>query len=130
MPCRRYTHQTFLALEHHGTSMDQETAVKVQEAAVKDQEVTSTTVDEAEPKMESLSSKISNLHVLNGSLQTVSKTCKDIKESNAYVKYGIDVAESSLDKAMKAGKSVLDSSTLAPVTTKAMENSKAFIRKE
>ena len=143
------THQTFLALENRGTSIEQEAAMKDQEAAMKDQEAamkdqaivkdqdaavkdqgTSTTQDEAEPKTESLSSKISNLPVLNGSLQTVSKTCKDIKESNAYVKYGLDVAGSSLDKAMKAGKSVLDSSTLAPVTTKAIENSKAFIKRE
>ena len=136
------THQTFLALENRGTSIEQEAAMKDQEAAMKDQAIvkdqdaavkdqgTSTTQDEAEPKTESLSSKISNLPVLNGSLQTVSKTCKDIKESNAYVKYGLDVAGSSLDKAMKAGKSVLDSSTLAPVTTKAIENSKAFIKRE
>ena len=148
MPYRRYT-PNLPSLENRGTSIEQEAAMKDQEAAMKDQEAamkdqaivkdqdaavkdqgTSTTQDEAEPKTESLSSKISNLPVLNGSLQTVSKTCKDIKESNAYVKYGLDVAGSSLDKAMKAGKSVLDSSTLAPVTTKAIENSKAFIKRE
>jgi hypothetical protein len=71
-----------------------------------------------------LSTKLSNIAVVNSSIQTVSKTCHTIKESNSYVGYGMTVAESSLDKAFKAGKAVLDSRTLAPITNTAMENSK------
>ena len=73
---------------------------------------------------ENLSTKISNIGVVNSSLQTVSKTCHSIKESNSYVGYGMSVAETSLDKAFQAGKAVLDSRTLAPITNTAMENSK------
>ena len=76
---------------------------------------------------ENLSTKLSNMAVVNSSLQTVSKTCHSIKESNSYVGYGMTVAESSLDKAFKAGKAVLDSRTLAPITNTAMENSKLIL---
>lgn len=80
------------------------------------------TVDEDE--MENLSTKLSNIPVVSSSLQTVTKTCHTIKESNSYVGYGMNVAESSLEKAFKAGKAVLDSRTLAPITNSAIENSK------
>jgi hypothetical protein len=76
---------------------------------------------ETENRKENLSTKISNIPVVNSSLQTVSKTCYSIKESNSYVGYGMTVAETSLDKAFKA---VLDSRTLAPITNTAIENSK------
>lgn len=84
------------------------------------------TMDCSEVKAESLSAKIGSLPVLNDSLQTVSKTYMNIKESNSYFKQGLTVVESSVDKAMKAGKSVLVSSTLAPITTRACGNRKLF----
>ncbi|XP_028411793.1 uncharacterized protein LOC114534531 [Dendronephthya gigantea] len=81
-----------------------------------------TTVNKAETLKENLSTKLSNIPVVSSSLQTVTKTCNTIKESNSYVGYGMNVAESSLEKAFKAGKAVLDSRTLAPITNSAMEN--------
>lgn len=73
---------------------------------------------------ENLSSRLSNIAVVNSSLQSMSNTCHSIKESNSYVGYGITVAESSLDKALKAGKAVLGSRTMAPITNTAIQNSK------
>ena len=71
-----------------------------------------------------LSTKITNIPVVNNSLETVVKTCKELRDSNTYVEYGITVAEKSFDKAYKAGKSVLDSTTLAPIKNRAIDNSK------
>ena len=76
---------------------------------------------------ENLSTKLTNIPVVTSSLKTVSKTCHTIKESNTYVGYGMTVAESSLDKAFQAGKAVLDSRTLAPITNTAIENSKFIL---
>lgn len=80
-------------------------------------------VEPEQLETENLSTKLTNISVLTSSLQTVSNTCHTIKESNSYVGYGMTVAESSLDKAFKAGKAVLDSRTLAPITNSAIENS-------
>ena len=73
---------------------------------------------------ENLSTKITNIGVVNSSIETVSKACHTIKESNSYIGCGMTAAESSLDKAFKAGKAVLDSRTLAPITDSAIKNSK------
>ena len=86
------------------------------------EEIESDDSEREEVETENLSTKISNIGVVNSSLQTVSKTCHSIKESNSYVGYGMSVAETSLDKAFKAGKAVLDSRTLAPITNTAMDN--------